>query len=95
MSYNNLKILSSTKSHLKKPSLSISLSKEQQVQIKACVQLIELLINHLTTKTCINHVVLCLCELLDLWTWHNSNQLQNTAQQQQKDPTIGQIYDVR
>lgn len=44
------------------------LSLQQQLEIKSCVELIDQLVDNLTMIACINHVVLCLCELLDL-TW--------------------------
>ena len=44
------------------------LSLQHQLEIKSCVNLIEQLVDNLTIIQCINHAVLCLCELLDL-TW--------------------------
>ena len=44
------------------------LSVQHQREIKSCVELIAQLVDSLTMIQCINHVVLCLCELLDL-TW--------------------------
>jgi hypothetical protein len=44
------------------------LSLQHQLEIKSCVELIDQLVDNLTMIACINHVVLCLCELLDL-TW--------------------------
>lgn len=42
------------------------LNELQLKEIRACVQLIEKLIDHLADIASINHVVLCLCELIDL-----------------------------
>ena len=45
-------------------------SKQQQTEIKSCIDLIDKLVGQLTSLDCINHVVLCLCELLDI-TYQN------------------------
>ncbi|CAF0862230.1 unnamed protein product [Brachionus calyciflorus] len=46
------------------------LTRQQQQDINLCVKLIDKVIENLTTSICINYVVLCLCELLDI-TWQN------------------------
>lgn len=75
-------------------------SKQQQHEIKACVDLVEKIIKHITTTVCINYVVLCLCELLDI-TWQNqlnrSDYHVNRSDSQMvniNDSIINQIYEV-
>lgn len=75
-------------------------TKQEQSEIKTCVDLIDKLIDHLTIIDCINHVVLCLCELLDL-TWRfqlNRSDSQvtqmDTKMSETNDATISHIYEV-
>jgi hypothetical protein len=77
------------------------LSKQQQAEIKSCVDLMDKLVGQLTTTVCINHVVLCLCELLDI-TYQNqlsrSDYAVNRVDTQManvNDSIITQIYEVR
>jgi ATP/maltotriose-dependent transcriptional regulator MalT len=76
------------------------LTKQQQIEIKSCVELMDKLVEQLTTTVCINHVVLCLCELLDI-TYQNqlsrTDYAINRTETQManvNDSIIIQIYEV-
>ncbi|RNA11927.1 hypothetical protein BpHYR1_032477, partial [Brachionus plicatilis] len=67
-----------------------------QEDIKSCVDLIENLIENITSSICINYVVLCLCELLDI-VWQNGQprtevQLSRNEALDFSDLLISQIY---
>ncbi len=87
--------LQSSDVHLTKP-----LSKQQQGEIKSCVELVDNLVAQLTTTVCINHIVLCLCELLDI-TYQNQRSRSDyavnrvdTQMANVNDSIITQIYEV-
>lgn len=88
-----------TQTQSNESSIFRPLSKQQQFDIKSCVELLEKIIQHITTTVCINYVVLSLCELLDV-TWQNKlnrsdlpvNRSENPANDS-SDPTI-KIYEV-
>ena len=61
-------IVSSNESSNIQPQYFRHLTLQNQIEIKSCVELIDQLVDNLTMISCINHIVLCLCELLDL-TW--------------------------
>lgn len=67
-------------------------NKQQQLDIKECVQLTEHLIMELTTIDCVKHVVVSLCELLNIvWlnhTFRNSDSQMNSM----NELIISQIY---
>jgi hypothetical protein len=75
------------------------LNKQQQNEIKSCIELIERLVDQLTTTSCINHVVLCLCELLDVTYQSQLNKSDyqvNRVDSQMasiNDTIIGKIYE--
>jgi hypothetical protein len=67
-------------------SVLYSLNKKQFTEIDLCIKLIDKVMLYLTNKDSINHIVLCLCELLDL--------LNNSQQINGIDTLITQVYDV-
>lgn len=76
-------------------------NRQQQEDIKSCVDLIDNLIDNITSSVCINYVVLCLCELLDI-VWQNSqkktevqlNRNEYQAMAENSDFIINQLYSV-
>lgn len=75
------------------------LTRQQKQDIKLCVELIDKVVENITTTVCINYVVLCLCELLDI-TSQNQNrsdvQINRIDSQMtaMNDSTIIHIYEV-
>ena len=53
---------------------STPLSANQIGDIRNCVELIDKLISHLTSIECVNHIVLSLCELLNLVRQSNASE---------------------
>jgi hypothetical protein len=77
---NTLNSLNLTDQTHLQPSTSKHLNKVQLEDLSLCVDLLQILIKHLAQIDCINHVVLCLCELLDL-VWQNKIYLQKSDYQ--------------
>ena len=88
-SFNLTKNLASSSINSNSTSLrTVVFTKQQQVELKCCVELIEKVIDHIAKKVCVSHLVLCLCELLDL-TWQSqSNRLDG---QSTNRPSDGQL----
>ncbi len=74
-----------------------NLNTKQIKEIKSCVNLIAKIIDQLTSIDCINYVVLCLCELLDI-VWQSSQiQLNNNTHGNdlnELNNIVGNIYEV-
>ena len=74
------------------------LNTKQIMEIKLCVNLISKIIDQLTSIDCINYVVLCLCELLDIVWLSSQLQINNNAFKNdlnELNDIIGNIYEVR
>lgn len=65
------------------------LTQQQHQDIDWCVDLVDKLVDQLTTTTCINHIVLSLCELLDITSQNSRLSNSNSS-----DPIIARIYEV-
>ena len=74
------------------------LNTKQIMEIKLCVNLISKIIDQLTSIDCINYVVLCLCELLDIVWLSSQLQINNNAFKNdlnELNDIIGNIYEVK
>lgn len=97
---NSVTMTTTTATNVETSSMIKSLGKQQQIEIKFCVELVEKLIDHLTTIECLNCVVLCLCELLDIAYQNQQNRSdfllsrQDTQMSNTNDTIINNIYEV-
>ena len=72
---------------------TIAFNSKQQIEIKNCVELTHQLISHLTTINCVKHVVLSLCELLDLVWLNQSFRNSDLTMTSINENVIAKIYD--
>lgn len=72
---------------------TMAFNSKQQMEIKNCVELTNQLVNHLTTINCVKHVVLSLCELLDLVWLNQSFRSSDALMANVNENIIAQIYE--
>ncbi len=81
---------------IENPQLT-QLNTKQIMEIKLCINLLAKIIDELTTIDCINYVVLCLCELLDIVWLSSQLQINNNVfanDLNELNNIIGNIYEV-